>query len=137
MPFGSFVCVFYNKAHTGAGLNYLGMIRVEVYSFDEIWFSVTITFDISLDSLVNQEIHIIFTTSLNYKRINMKINKIDVDQSRLLPIIAVTFILSFDSLYGFIASQQKAVNLDHLFLQDTSTWTWQQIDSLFKGECLP
>ena len=35
------------------GLNYLGMIRVEIYSFDEIWFSVTIT-----DSLVNQEIHI-------------------------------------------------------------------------------
>ena len=66
---------------------------------------------------------------------NMNMNMIDVDQSRLLPIIAVTFILSFD--YGFIASQQKAVNLDHLFLQDTSTWIWQQIDSLSRGECLP
>ena len=68
MAFGSFVCVIYNKGQMAIiGLNYLGMIRVEIYSFDEIWFSVTITFDISLDALVNQEIHIIFTTSLNYK----------------------------------------------------------------------
>ena len=61
------MCVLQQRSPTNYRLNFLGMIRVEIYSFDEIWFSVTNTFDISLDSLVNQEIHIILTTSLNYK----------------------------------------------------------------------
>ena len=59
---------------------------------------------------------------------NMNLNMINVDHSRLVPIIAVTFILSFDSLFRFIVSQQRAINLRHSIFQDPSTWICQRIE---------
>ena len=57
---------------------------------------------------------------------NMNLNMINVDQSRLVPIIVVTLILSFDSLFRFIVLQQRAINLRHSIFQDPSTWICQQ-----------
>ena len=61
---------------------------------------------------------------------NMNLNMINVDQSRLVPIIAVTFILSFDSLFRFIVLQQRAINLRHSIFQDPSTWICQRANRM-------
>ena len=52
----------------------------------------------------------------------------EINEYELVPTIAVTFILSFDSLFRLIVLQQRAINLRNSIFQDPSTWICQRIE---------